>query len=105
MGELIPMLFDIFTGALFAGGCLLLWLNLRRRASDAHLSPIETSVQIKDETADPKPEARHFKNTATPEPHQAIIAAPATSSSQSVSADTGDVGDQDSYAGRIALAM
>lgn len=107
MGELVLMLFDTMTLALFVGGCLLLWLNLRRRGRDVRLTPKETADRIGEETANPGPEARHFKKSASQEPHEEIIgsAAHATSSEQSVNADTGDVGDQNSYAGRIALAM
>ena len=43
MGELVLMLFDTMTLALFVGGCLLLWLNLRRRGRDVRLTPKENS--------------------------------------------------------------
>jgi hypothetical protein len=108
VGELVPMLFDNLTGALFVGGCLLLWLNFRRRGRDVLLlTPKEAVDRIDEETANPGLEASHFKKSASQEPHEAIIeyAAHATSSEQSVSADTGDVGDQNSYAGRIALLL
>jgi hypothetical protein len=71
------------------------------------LTPKETVDRIDEETANPGLEASHFKKSASQEPHEAIIeyAEHATSSEQSVSADTGDVGDQNSYAHRIELAM
>lgn len=99
VGELVPMLFDNLTGALFVGGCLLLWLNFRRRGRDVLLlTPKETVDRIDEETANPGLEASHFKKSASQEPHEAIIeyAAHATSSEQSV---------RDAYAHRIALAM
>ena len=47
VGELVPMLFDNLTGALFVGGCLLLWLNFRRRGRDILLlTPKETVDRI-----------------------------------------------------------
>ena len=81
------------------------WLNFRRRGRDGLLLTPKKTVDRIDEV--PGLEASHFKKSASQEPHEAIIeyAAHATSCEQAVSADTGDVGDQNSYAGRIALAM
>ena len=105
MGELVLTLFDILTLALFVGGCLLLWLNLRRR--DVFLTPKETADRIGEETANLGLEACHFRKSASQEPHEAITesGAHATPPEQSVSADSGDVGDEKSHAVRIALAM
>jgi len=108
MATWVPMLFDILTVVLFVGGCLLLWLNLRPRGRDVLLTPKETAdPRIEEETANPGPEARHFKKSASEEPLEAIVeyAAHATPSEESVSADRGDMVDLNSYAGRIAVAM
>ena len=66
MGEWVLILFDTLTVALFVGGCLLLWLNLKRHRRDVLLTPTETAVQVEEETANPGVEAGHFKTTASP---------------------------------------
>jgi hypothetical protein len=98
VGELIPMLFDILTGGLFVGGCLLLWLTLRQRGRDVLIIPKSLTEE---EIANPKPESC-LENSASREPHEA---AHATSSDQSDGDVTKDIGDQNSYATRVALAM
>jgi hypothetical protein len=97
VGEWVAMLFDTLTAALFVGGCLLLWLNLRR-----HRRVRLTAVPTEEEPANPRPEAGQFKTTASPESHEATIEYAADASlDQSVCA----VGDQDGYASRVVLAM
>jgi len=103
----VPLLFDILTGVLAVGGCLLLWFNLSPHGR-VLLAPKETAdLRIEEKTANPGLEARHFKKPAFEEPLKAIVesAAHATPLKQSVSADLGDVGDSNSYAGHIAVAM
>ena len=101
VGEWVTMLFDTLTAALFVGGCLLLWLNLRRHRRDVLLIPTKTAVQTEEEPVNPGLEAGRLKTTASPDEAAIEYAADATSLDQSVSA----VGDQDRYAGRVVLAM
>jgi hypothetical protein len=103
----VPLLFDILTGVLFAGGCLLLWLNFGPGAG--FLLP-QRNQQIrggsKQERATAGLEAHHFNKLMFEEP-QAIVenAAEATPSKQSDNVDMGDLDDVNSYADHIALAM
>jgi hypothetical protein len=92
MAKWIPVLFDILTVVLFVGGCLLLWLNLRPRRRDVLLTS-SADPRFEEETANPGPEARHFKKSASEERLEATVeyAAYATPSEESVSVDSGDM--------------
>ena len=108
MAKWVPMLFDILTVVLFVSGCLLLWLNLKPRRRDVLLTSKDTAdLRIEEKTANPGLEARHLKKSASEELLEATIehAAHATPSEKSVSVDSGDMVDLNSYAGRIASAM
>ena len=108
MAKWMPVLFDILTVVLFVGGFLLLWLNLRPRRRDVLLTSKDTADPgFEEETANPGPEARHFKKSASEVRIEATVeyAAYATPSEESVSVDSGDMVDLNSYAGRIASAM
>ena len=61
VGEWVTMLFDTLTAALFVGGCLLLWLNLRRHRRDVRLTQTETAVQTEEEPVNPGLEAGRSK--------------------------------------------
>ena len=104
----IPLLFDISTGVLFIGGCLLLWLNFSPRRRTL-LAPQETAEpRIEETIANARLEARHFSKVASEEPLEPAVenATPASpSSKQTVGAEWEDLGGQNSYAGHIALAM
>jgi hypothetical protein len=103
-----PVLFDVLTVVMLAAGCLLLWLGLR---------PAKEVTRTATQTADHEPHARPASEVASQEPAKLSEVYRADSlalSDDSPGADA-DPGphmaidhnslDQNSYAGRVALAM
>ena len=95
-----PLIFDIITGAVFVGGCLLLWLNLKPRAPEIVLMPKLHSEQAVQEPAP------HVGSPPDPAGQSEFVAAsPHTAPSQ----DTGDLethpDDANSYASHVSSAL
>ena len=101
----LPLLFDISTGVLLAGGCLLLWRNLGTRREEEVAPTIGAPETVAVESAVPMPEL-----SVTKEPSEAGAndegALLSIAPRQQPAADTEGLStDQNHYASSVSAAM